>query len=448
MNRLAPIHFAVLWPVGLNLLVDRGVHVNPEDSHGRRPIHLAVTLGIADSVRCLLRADCGLFNPPHDESLLQHALRLEDTQRSQILDLLIPALIDRHTRLLDLANSHLPPAVFVKLGLTPGQLHEQKAPFIIEMLLSYGIDVSEALELDGESFYNFSDMHGQIRPTSEIADVFWAAGFREIDTPDECGVTPFLQSWFCANFEMVNWFTGRGVPLQSKHEDAPLTALHLYAKRLKYPGAVFAHKIDVIPTDERYMEAVQKELGIPYDDCTCVCSPKGCTPIKVMSDSRQHGIGLTKLLVRKWMENVKPPQSLRAQYVYDFTRCQLFNYLDGEHTCCYLEQRCSVEYSEFPRKRIGGKWWKRIDEIRDAHDEHAKFCQLGLPLPRRESLQVLKDPEIFEATLESAMSHYDEMDRLDTMPAEEQVFEYINWLLAEGHLDIEVSYECEHPEDW
>jgi hypothetical protein len=364
------------------------------------------------------------------------------------LDLLIPALIDRHTRLLDLANSHLPPAVFVKLGLTPGQLHEQKAPFIIEMLLSYGIDVSEALELDGESFYNFSDMHGQIRPTSEIADVFWAAGFREIDTPDECGVTPFLQSWFCANFEMVNWFTERGVPLQSKHEDAPLTALHLYAKRLKYPGAVFAHKIDVIPTDERYMEAVQKELGIPYDDCTCVCSPKGCTPIKVMSDSRQHGIGLTKLLVRKWMENVKPPQSLRAQYVYDFTRCQLFNYLDGEHTCCYLEQRCSVEYSEFPRKRIGGKWWKRIDEIRDAHDEHAKFCQLGLPLPRRESLQVLKDPEIFEATLESAMSHYDEMDRLDTMPAEEQVFEYINWLLAEGHLDIEVSYECEHPEDW
>ena len=108
--------------------------------------------------------------------------------------------------------------------------------------------------------------------TPEIANAFWDAGFCDIDMPDENGVTPFLQSWYCANFKMVDWFAQRGVSMKSKHESASLTALHLYAKRLYFPGTGFGRDVDAVPTNEHYMDVVQRELRIPYDDCQCTCS--------------------------------------------------------------------------------------------------------------------------------------------------------------------------------
>ncbi|CAN9255692.1 unnamed protein product [Alternaria alternata] len=185
VNGLAPIHFAVLWPAGLKMLLDRNAWVGPEDKYGRQPIHLAVALGIPESVRYLLSADCGLFTPPHDQSLLQHALKLPTPQRSEILHLLIPALTERHTRLIDMAIMFLPPPSLSKLNLAPGQRNEQSAPLTIEALISHGVDIPQALELDGKSFYNFSDMHKSIRLVPEIADALWNAGFQDIDTPDD-----------------------------------------------------------------------------------------------------------------------------------------------------------------------------------------------------------------------------------------------------------------------
>ena len=446
VNGLAPVHFAVMWPTALRLLMERGVNVNHEDTYGRRPIHLAVALGLTESVRCLLGADCALFTPSHDDSLVRHALYSHTPQRSQILDLLIPAMIERHMRLMDLAGSHLPPSLFSKLNVTPGQFHEQKAPSVLAVLLSNGIEVPGALELDGEGFYNFSDMHGLIELEPATADLFWNAGFREIDTPDDYGVTPFLQSWFMANFAMVGWFIERGISMQSQHKDAPLTALHLYAHRMHYPGAVFEGDIDKVPTDPHYMEAIQEELGIPHDDCMCICSPTGCTPVKFLSERMPYHTGLTKRHVRKWIENVRPPQLLKTQYVYDFTRCLLFDFLGGEHTCCDLGQTCSID-SRAPLREKTSKWHKRVHGIRADWVEHARFCQLGVPIPQRESLQLLEDKEIFKMTLDDAMSHYDEMKRPETMPAEEQVFEYINWIISKGYLAIDVSYDCHHDDE-
>ena len=156
INGLAPIHFAVLWPIGLRILVERGADINIEDDYGRRPIHIAVALGIEESVRCLLNADCGLFTPAEDFSLLQYALISRDEDKdSEVLIQLIQALCDRHTRLQDLTCSHLPLSVSAKLDFTPGELQEQRASWIVETLLSHGVDVPPALELDRKGFYDF-----------------------------------------------------------------------------------------------------------------------------------------------------------------------------------------------------------------------------------------------------------------------------------------------------
>lgn len=288
--------------------------MNPEDTYGRQPIHLAVALGISESVRYLLSADCGLFTPPHDRSLFQHALVLPSPQRSEILHLLIPALIERHTRLMDMADMFLPFSILSKLELASGQRNEQSAPSIIEALISHGVDVPQALDLDGKSFYNFSDMKENIQLVPETANALWNAGFQDIDTPDQNGMTPYLQSWFCANFEMVDWFIQRGVSISSQHRDAPLTALHVYAKRLEYPGGAFAYNIDAVPTDPYYMEVIQKHLEIPYDDCICECSLGGCSPVKFFLGGHDYLFGFTRgEQIRKWIENVNPPAPLLRQ---------------------------------------------------------------------------------------------------------------------------------------
>ncbi|CAN9107663.1 unnamed protein product [Alternaria sp. RS040] len=346
---------------------------------------------------------------------------------------------------MDMADMFLPFSILSKLELASGQRNEQSAPSIIEALISHGVDVPQALDLDGKSFYNFSDMKENIQLVPETANALWNAGFQDIDTPDQNGMTPYLQSWFCANFEMVDWFIQRGVSISSQHRDAPLTALHVYAKRLEYPGGAFAYNIDAVPTDPYYMEVIQKHLEIPYDDCICECSLGGCSPVKFFLGRHDYRIGFTRgEQIRKWIENVNPPAPLLRQYIYECTRFILFEFLGGEHTCCSLGQKCSVEHNVPQEKPIRNRWMERVDNIHEQLNDHHKLCENKIPLPQRKSLQALKDLDFFQATLDSAMSHYDEMDRPDTMPVETQVFQYINWLLAERHLEVDVSYDCQH----
>jgi hypothetical protein len=458
VNGLAPVHFAVLWPIGLRMLVDRGVDVNIEDDYGRRPIHLAVASGINDSVRCLLNADCGLFTPADDDSLLQYTLNLDDAQeRLSISFQLIQALSDRHTRIKDLANSCLPPSVFSTLGLAPHGLQEQRASSITEKLLSHGIDVPSALELDGKGLYDSRWTGGLSRQvTPEVATALWCAGFHDIDEPNNNGWTPFLQSWFCHNFEMINWFAEKGIRLDSKHAEAPLTALHLYAKRLGYYKATSRHKdVNTSALKQHCIGMTQQQLGIPYDDCTCACSPNGCTPAKFLLeiDIPGHDYSYTHR-IRTWTSDIKSSTTLSSRYIYQFTRIVLFDFLGGVHTCCSLGQ----SYLTFRplRKPTKAMTWRNYStsplrgpnkSLFSDTNEHRQCCMNGLLVPRSGSLEGLQDPDVFSATLASAMSHYDKMNRPDTMPAEQQVFAYINWILEEGYLDIDVSNGCEHNDE-
>jgi len=452
INGLAPIHFAVLWPTGLKMLMKRGVDINIEDNHGRRPVHLAVALGIVESVQCLLNADCGLFTPAEDYSLLQYALfSCEEGADSQILFQLIQALCDRHTRLRDMAISHLPPSVSAKLELTLGELQERRAPLIMETLLSYGIDVPPALELDGKGLYHsIIDFSSHVQMTPTAANELWTSGFHRFDEPNDDGWTPFLRSWFCHSFDMIDWFVSRGVKLYSKHTDAPLTALHLYAKGTR---CNITHPKDISTTRGNHMESIQKELSIPYDDCTCACSPEGCTPAKFLfgTDYLRRWGPTRKDNIRNYIEHANPPKPLLDRYIYHCTRLVLFDFLDGEHTCCSIEGVHASPW-ELERPSSTNRWRRGVEEPRDYYRnhfpidewEHRQYCNHELPVPHMESLEALRTPDVLNATIETAMSHYDEMDRPDTMSAEEQVFEYIKWISREGHLDIDASNGCEH----
>lgn len=94
-----------------------------------------------------------------------------------MINMIVEALIDRHSRLLDMARIFLTPSKLSKLNITKDQKRERHAPWIIDMLISHGIDIPEALELDRKSFYNFASMNDSIHINPHVASAFWDAGF-------------------------------------------------------------------------------------------------------------------------------------------------------------------------------------------------------------------------------------------------------------------------------
>ena len=348
VNGLAPVHFAILWPEALRLLIRRGANINVEDRYGRRPIHLAAALSLTSSVDCLLEADCGLLTHPDQKSLLEYGLarfrhpnlldsviQLERPQRRHILDSIITALADRHKRLIERARSLLPSTIFFEFDVTEGRKKERQAPRIREVLLSRGFTVPEALELDSKSVYSVSAMHERSQMTIDVANALWSAGFEDINEPNEDGLTPLLQNWYCANFPMIAWFVQKDVSLSSRHRDVSLNGLHLYAARIQYPSSNFFDDPEAVPTDELHMAQIQKEVGIPHDECTCLCSPSGCSPVKLLFEVTFRECPRRDLF-RTWLKKVKPEPGLLQQYVLEFTRRLLFDFLGCQHTCCAL----------------------------------------------------------------------------------------------------------------
>jgi hypothetical protein len=445
VNGLSLIHFAVTWPFGLRTLIQKGVNINPEDHRHQRPIHLAVTIGSFESVEHLVNADCALSTTVSDKSLLELAMLLKPVCLKQsIVCVLMSAFANRHMRLLDMAMDLLPRSVLSKVDMNTSHVSERIAPNLIELLESRGMCVPEALELDGRSFYEQSWFKWP-KPdnlTPDIADVIWDAGFKDINTPDQSGIVPLLKSCAKHNFGMVAWFAEKGVPLSSHHRDAPLTALHIYAL-----GFALAEDR---PANEQYMAHIQEELGIPYDTCTCLCSPNGCSPVKFLerrfSWECNDGIRPEKIL-QQWFGVLKPKMETVQQYIYELSRLVLFSFIGGQHTCCILKQDGAGMYREECVKPLGSsrKPKERVQNTGQSDHQNPREYRIygsNCNLHWEGTMPFPQDDQSLQIVLDSLMAHFDKMPRPDSMPAEDQPFEYLNWLIVEGHLLEDEDPRC------
>jgi ankyrin repeat protein len=439
---LTPVHFAVTWTHSLRILIDKGVDLNPEDSFGRRPIHLATALGLDEAIELLIIADCSLYSPGYQEDVLQHALHLEDPSRERVVHLITAGLTDRHSRLLEHARTLLPPTIFSKLEMNDREVADVHAPRIIEMLTSHGIHVPDALEVSGESVYviaNCNDTNHLMRMTPAEADVFWNAGFIDVDMPDANGLTPMLQNAARGDFDMVAWFVGKGAAITSIHRDGSLTALHLYANRLRSPGIVFSRSIDAVPTNAAYMTRMHQHFGIPHDNCTCLCSPTGCTPTRFLLVN--HAYESLSLLFQKWVEKTVLPASLLPEYIRDFTRQVLFEFVHGKHTCCHLHMNGAIVAPLDFDPDTDDREWEEPIKLRS---QHIWFCAAGIPVRRRDAHVSQQNHESMRKNLENWMSLYDNMLRPPTMPPEEQPLHFIRWLIIGGYIDSIPVGKCNY----
>lgn len=181
-------------------------------------------------------------------------------------------------------------------------------------------------------------------------------------------------------------------------------------------------------------------MGVPYDECTCVCSPRGCTPLKFLLGDDCQPIDLTmRQHLRAWIISINPPLPILRQYILDFTRLLIFEFLCGKHTCCSIDHNGLVEGSLSSYIMYRPSLWDYEEKI-----NHEKYCKNELPVPQLQTFAGTHNTEVFNAALETAMSHYDEMDRPDTMPLEDQPFAYLRWVIAKGYLAVDVEENCDY----
>ena len=352
ISGLSPQHFAVTWPVGLKHLIQRHADINIKDRHGRRPIHLAIALKAYESIQLLLEADCAL--PPYQpgKTVIHLALKAEfpafslPLRPTPIVATITKAYINRYKRLKELARSVLSLEQAQRLQITGDHIYECDATTLHEMVSACGIQVPHALELGTSSVYDISGLHEHQRMAPETASTLWEGGFVDISRPMEQGLSPMLQNWHSANFEMVQWFIDKGVSPNQRHRDANIGALHLYAERIKYPGRYFHHAMENVPSSPLLISHLQ-DWEANRDDCRCLCSPAGCSPVTfVVRDAdgpAMHGAFETFAAWVRKTSLLTDNEALWNEYARDLVRILAFEWIcsqfsDLEHTCCSLNQ--------------------------------------------------------------------------------------------------------------
>lgn len=347
---LSPIHFSVIWPRALAALIQIGVDVNVEDHSHRRPIHLAAALGDDEAAKILIAQDCAVWTHIDSFSLLQEALLGNNKEnRRCIANSVITAYIDRHTRFFDLARSVLPQSSPIFLELVPGELQENLVPQIQQEFKRHHFHIPSALELDtdGSSVYEVARLHADIRLTVRMADRLWDGGFRQIHAYFGRGITPLLESWYNADFEMITWLISKGASPFSRHEQTQGSGLHLYAHRLGYPRSSFQPGISAVYCDEAIVWQLESDPDSRRDSCCCLCSLGGCMPVVVFLKSNHNlRYGIRGSTYRDYLnelclfwKKLPPAPGEENSSMGAVLRFLVFEKMDLKHQCCRLGHR-------------------------------------------------------------------------------------------------------------
>jgi hypothetical protein len=362
-NGLTSVHLAIYWPWALQQIIQAGADVNCKDNDHRRPIHLAVGCRQAEAVQILLQADCSVSTPNYSNSLLQESL-IQGREFDHVSNLVIDALIDRHARLRDLALSLLPNNSGLEGHICKETISEIQAPTIYDTLVRTKHNIPPSLEVDRdeEGVYDTADMHGVIRLTVPLAEKLWKGGFRRFDDFAPLnGLTPLLQSWYIADFDMVSWFIEKGASPFTTHRDGLLSGLHLYAARIAYPGAHFKHDPKNVPISPQHWHQLTRRGDIWWDACRCFCSASGCTPISIVikkasrflrRERKSNYAGMVELISICQEKMLYQPERDPC-HTQQLLEAIVFEKLNLRHTCCHIGQLGQLE--AWPQYAIEGK---------------------------------------------------------------------------------------------
>lgn len=82
-----------------------------------------------------------------------------------------------------------------------------------------------------------------------------------------------------SNFGMITWLRGKGVSITKKEPVTGLGGLHFYiAGRFSGPRPLESKDLSNT-TDSSLVSELMLDESAYRDECSCICSPQGCTPL-------------------------------------------------------------------------------------------------------------------------------------------------------------------------
>ena len=386
INGLAntPLHLAAGWPYGIRTLLQHGACLNTTDQGGWTPLYYAIELGFSETVSVLMKADCSLILGRwaiHDD-LLEHATSaflkvhpdrwsVSQEARTEVLDTVISSLAERRHNL----QTRLA-ALSIAAKINPGVFQDDR---ILDEYAQYAECVEEdAMRVDDDMPRYASSLLPDRRTvyhvshlTVEVAEKLWQIGFRDIDVPNEQGLTPLM----CRRFsnlidalDVSSWLIQKGAKLhrlQHRTQDydadpttrameLPLvnSALHhvaynigdsaTYLAKREQSGHAKRLQIELhrLCKEARLLAGIVL-LDVSCDDCVCACSLQGCLASTMMLKSFEKNFFLASSR-RKWfvlateylIDLVGSSDSCPDWLAKELIRYQTFKELELRHTCC------------------------------------------------------------------------------------------------------------------
>lgn len=196
-----PLHLSLDWPIGLSHLLLLGGQslVNKQDCMGYLPVAYVSYSKCLPAVQLILNANSPLHSFRADtnndtlkdivffraEDVLIDALR---SSSKGIINCMMNSLVDRRNRLCQLAFQSLPTSKTDRLPTPGDQVLDLHASSTSALLKVFGVDIPLALQIpeEYESTYHLLfvyDIHLReyAIPRVEIAEMFYSAGFCEIE---------------------------------------------------------------------------------------------------------------------------------------------------------------------------------------------------------------------------------------------------------------------------
>ena len=391
-----PLHLAVEWPEGVRLLLHHGACVDSIDHMGDTPLYYALTLGNSETVSILMKADCSLLLRDNVLDLVINYLHHEiggvsEDVRMKTIDTTIASLAERR-RDLQTRLTGLP----VTNSITTTVLRDDR---VLDEYAEYAecteqasrkyhdhipLRASSLLKTYQTDLGNCRTVYHIFYLTVEFAEKLWKNGFRDIDVPDEYGLTPlasFRTNGGYEEIQLCSWLIQKGAklhrPQHRLHDNDsdpvidPTELLHT-TRILHHVAVSIGFQVVKIARTEMpgHNERLQNLLSQrrknarslmttifsdgSSDDCICACSSRGCLASTLMlkafeaqapwflgGEGSRHWVTLS---LGYLMTSVGPQNSCWDWLTEEIIRFCTFQELGLRHTCC--------RYNPYDRRQI------------------------------------------------------------------------------------------------
>lgn len=383
----SPLHLAVPWPRGINLLLELGgdairAGIDAEDADGATPLDYALYLELHESAQLLLDGNAWIdvenaeeietnrsWYTPHSDGIVAFLCQLLASRRKELLSIALEWMANEEATTFNLRRHHL---------------LQEEACDVAHALQKRHIEIPDYLQtIRPGSIYHYQWM------SVNLAESLFQAGFDHTNVY-HLGFSPLMTANLLKSvespLELVNWFVNHGANLDDPIPDSacnrqPSSKFKAHGFRLihlvSYAIGYIAYSPRTLRDEQVCFQEGLQILNHPVrDSCNCFCARDGCSPASVFARgmweqekewrSRKnwasHIIGGFRSGV-DYFPFFGIARETPGPIVSEIIRLSTFTRLGMKHTCCRYIHRCYGEEGDHPVSV--DEYWHAADAIID-----------------------------------------------------------------------------------